>query len=53
MELVWPEQVEDWLAAAGLELVRMFGHPDAELEESPTFYVIARRPGPGSGSTGA
>ena len=48
--LVWPEQVEDWLAAAGLELVRMFGHPDAELEESPTFYVVATRPAPGSGS---
>ena len=51
VELVWPEQIEDWLAAAGLELVRMFGHPDAELEESPTFYVVAVKPlGPGSGS---
>ena len=49
--LVWPEQIEDWLAAAGLELVRMFGHPDAELEESPTFYVVAVKPlEPGSGS---
>jgi SAM-dependent methyltransferase len=42
--LIWPEQVEDWLARAGLELVRMFGHPEAELEESPTFYVVATRP---------
>jgi hypothetical protein len=50
-ELVWPEQIEDWLAAADLELVRMFGHPQAELEESPTFYVVAvKRPGPESGS---
>jgi 2-polyprenyl-3-methyl-5-hydroxy-6-metoxy-1,4-benzoquinol methylase len=50
VDLVWPEQVEDWLAAAGLELARMFGHPDAELEESPTFYVVALKPlAPGSG----
>ena len=50
VDLVWPEEVEDWLAAAGLELVRMFGHPDAELEESPTFYVVAVKPlEPGSG----
>jgi SAM-dependent methyltransferase len=41
--LIWPEQIEGWLAAAGLLLVRMFGHPDAELEESPTFYVVATR----------
>jgi SAM-dependent methyltransferase len=43
VELVWPKEVEDWLAAAGLELARMFGHPDAGLEESPTFYVVAAR----------
>ncbi len=49
--LVWPEQVEDWLATAGLELVRMWGHPDAELEESPSFYVVAvKLPAAGSGS---
>ena len=49
--LVWPEEVEDWLAAAGLELVRMSGHADAGLAESPTFYVVASPlPGPGSGS---
>ena len=50
VELVWPEAVEAWLAEAGLELVRMFGQPDAELDESPTFYVVARRPAPGSDS---
>ena len=53
LDLVWPEQVEEWLAEADLELVRMFGHPDAELEESPTFYVVALKPpAPGSGSAG-
>jgi hypothetical protein len=51
-ELVWPEEVEDWLGRAGLELVRLFGHPDAELDESPTFYIVARRLGPESGSGG-
>jgi hypothetical protein len=51
LELVWPEQIEDWLAVAGLELVRMFGRPDCELEESPSFYVVAVRPlRTGSGS---
>jgi ubiquinone/menaquinone biosynthesis C-methylase UbiE len=50
VELVWPEAVDDWLAEAGLELVRMFGQPDAELDQSPTFYVVATRPAPGSGS---
>ena len=51
VSLVWPERVEDWLAEAGLELARMFGQPDAELEDSPTFYVVALKPLPtGSGS---
>jgi 2-polyprenyl-3-methyl-5-hydroxy-6-metoxy-1,4-benzoquinol methylase len=49
--LIWPEEIESWLAAVGLELVRMFGHPDAELDESPTFYVVAAKaPEPGNGS---
>jgi 2-polyprenyl-3-methyl-5-hydroxy-6-metoxy-1,4-benzoquinol methylase len=48
--LVWPERIEEWLAACGLRLVRMFGHPDAELEESPTFFVVATAPVSGSGS---
>lgn len=40
--LVWPEEVENWLATgAGLKLRRMFGRPDAELLASPCFYVVA------------
>jgi hypothetical protein len=40
--LVWPDQVENWLAnGAGLKLRRMFGRPDAELETAPSFYVVA------------
>ena len=42
--LVWPEEVESWLAAgAGLKLRRMFARPDAELLASPNFYVVAGR----------
>lgn len=42
--LVWPEEVESWLASgAGLNLERMFGQREAELAQSPTFFVIARR----------
>jgi methyltransferase family protein len=42
--LVWPEEVENWLAAgAGLRLRRMFGRPGAELGASPSFYVVAGR----------
>ena len=42
VSLVWPEEVENWLAAgAGLKLRRMFGRPDAELIDSPSFYVVA------------
>ncbi len=40
--LVWPEEVENWLATvAGLKLRRMFARPEAELVESPSFYVVA------------
>ncbi len=40
--LVWPEEVENWLAtAAGLKLGRMFARPDAELVDSPSFFVVA------------
>jgi hypothetical protein len=40
--LVWPEEVENWLAAvAGLKLRRMFASPDAELVDSPSFFVVA------------
>lgn len=55
IELVWPEEIEDFLAGAGLRLERMAGLPGAELAESAVFYVVAvrprgRRPPPGSGS---
>lgn len=42
--LVWPDEVETWLArGAGLRLQRMFGRPGAELESAPSFYVVAGR----------
>jgi len=42
--LVWPDEVENWLATgAGLRLRRMFGREDAELAASPSFYVVAAR----------
>jgi len=42
--LVWPEEVENWLAtAAGLKLRRLFSRPDTELVDSPSFYVVAGR----------
>ena len=42
--LVWPEEIENWLrTGAGLRLQRMFGHPGAELSQSPSFYVVASR----------
>lgn len=41
--LVWPEQIEDFLAEAGLRLVRLSGEPDAGLEQSATFYVLASK----------
>jgi hypothetical protein len=41
--IVWPEEMENWLAAAGLRLQRMFARPDAELLDSPSFYVVASR----------
>jgi len=43
IRLVWPEAVEDFLAGAGLRLVHLSGNPDAEVDESPTFYVVAAR----------
>ena len=41
--IVWPEEMENWLAAASLRLQRMFARPDAELVDSPSFYVVASR----------
>ena len=40
--LIWPEEVENWLATvAGLKLRRIFARPDAEIVDSPSFYVVA------------
>jgi hypothetical protein len=40
--LIWPEEVENWLATvAGLKLRRTFARPDAEIVDSPSFYVVA------------
>ncbi len=42
--LIWPEEVENWLATvAGLKLRQMFAGPDTELVDSPSFYVVAGR----------
>jgi len=41
--IVWPEEIENWLTSAGLRLQRMFGRPDADLLDSPSFYVVASR----------
>ncbi|TMC63370.1 MAG: class I SAM-dependent methyltransferase [Chloroflexota bacterium] len=41
--IVWPEEMENWLLAAGLRLQRMFARPDAELLDSPSFYVLAQK----------
>lgn len=40
--LVWPEEMEDFLATAGLELQKMWGSSE-DLEAAPTFFVLARR----------
>lgn len=39
-ELVWPEEVEEWLAGAGLELVGLWGTGEG-LEDSSGFRVLA------------
>lgn len=41
--IVWPEEMENWLTSAGLRLQRMFGRPDADLLDSPSFFVVASR----------
>jgi SAM-dependent methyltransferase len=43
IELVWPEDVEAFLATAGLRLLHLSGHVDSELDTSPTFYVVSAR----------
>lgn len=41
--LRWPEDVEDRLAEAGLELELLRGQdPEGDLEDSSTYYVLAR-----------
>jgi trans-aconitate methyltransferase len=41
--LLWPEDVEELLAGAGLELELMRGQDSsADLAESPTYFVLAR-----------
>jgi hypothetical protein len=40
--LLWPERIEALLADAGLTLELMRGRePDADLDESPTYFVLA------------
>jgi hypothetical protein len=41
--LIWPGEIEGFLVSADLELCRMQGQGDADLEESPTFYVLAAK----------
>jgi hypothetical protein len=43
VDLVWPEAVDGFLGAAGLELEVMRGRDGLGLGESPSFYVLARR----------
>jgi hypothetical protein len=41
--LCWPERIESLLGRAGLTLELMRGRePDADLDESPTYVVLAR-----------
>jgi 2-polyprenyl-3-methyl-5-hydroxy-6-metoxy-1,4-benzoquinol methylase len=41
VRLIWPEEIESWLEANGLRLVRLDG--GETLESSPTYYVVATR----------
>jgi hypothetical protein len=41
--LVWPEEMEAFLEPAQLQLARLWGIKDAELDTSPVFYVLAAR----------
>jgi Methyltransferase domain len=43
VDLVWPEEIEGFLAGAGLTLEVMRGSTD-DLETSSTFHVLARAP---------
>jgi hypothetical protein len=53
VDLVWPEAIDAFLGPAGLQLEVMLGHEHDLLEESPSFFVLARisrRPRSGSGA---
>jgi hypothetical protein len=42
--LVWPAEVEAFLASSGLRLTRLLGSSEEDgLDASPTFYVLAAR----------
>ena len=41
VRLVWPEAIDAYLEPAGLRLRWLGGEPGLDLEESPTFYVLA------------
>ena len=41
LALIWPEEVEGWLATAGLRLLRLAGGANQDLATSPTFHVLA------------
>lgn len=43
LDLRWPEEIEERLQQAGLELVRMNGRDGLGLSESPTYYVLASK----------
>ena len=42
VDLVWPEAIDAFLVPAGLQLEVMLGHEHDLLEESPSFFVLAR-----------
>jgi len=40
VHLVWPDEVDRWLASSGLTLQRMFARDEGDLVSSPTFFVV-------------
>jgi hypothetical protein len=52
--LCWPERIESLLGEAGLTLELMRGRePDADLDESPTYLVLARVAARGTAGAGS
>ena len=43
VELIRPDSVEEFLKSAGLELETMHGHEGDGMDDSPSFFVLARR----------